>query len=231
MNSVVARASRIASLASLALLVSGDARAQAYTAQTESLAPPSQLAAPVRDALSAQAIRVSSPQGELCEIWLRKSIPVNATPDQGLGILYGQLSVGELLGAIQFPSEVIDYRNQHIKPGVYTLRYGLQPVDGNHQGVSDYRDFLLLAPAAEDTQPAGVAEKDLFDLSRQATGSKHPSVWSLVASDGAPDSLPGTTHHEDSDTWVLYFRLPIGAAGAPVTMALIVSGHAPESGT
>ena len=66
-----------------------------------------------------------------------------------------------MLGALRFPGEGHDYRDQTIAKGVYTLRYGLQPVNGDHLGVSTYRDYALLVPAAKDSGVKDLAVKKL----------------------------------------------------------------------
>ena len=214
-----------------AAAVASTASAQAYKVETGSASAPQELAASVRDMLSSNALSVSGTQGIYCELWLRKAVPAKAAATQGLGIAYGQLSEGELVGAIRFASAVEDFRGQAIKPGVYTLRYMLQPVDGNHQGVSPYRDFLLLAPAALDSSPAVMTTADLLKLSRKASGTGHPAIWSLIAADGAPATLPAVAHQEDGDLWVLYFHAPLaaeGSAAGTATIGLVIVGHAPE---
>ena len=216
----------------LALFAATSAAAQTYKVETANAPAPQELAAAVRDALSSSALRVSMPQGTLCEIWLRKAVPASATPSGELGVAYGQLSDGALLGAIRFAAAVKDYRQQQIKPGVYTLRYALQPVDGDHQGVSPYRDYLLLAPAVADTSIAPLNNKDLYALSRKVSGTGHPSVWSLVTADAAPSALPAIAHQDDGDLWVVYFQAqvqPAGGALSPVKMGLVIAGHAPEA--
>ena len=64
-------------------------------------------------------------------------------------MLFPFLADGELIGVLQFASEGHDYRDQSIAKGVYTMRYGLQPVNGDHLGVSTFRDYSLLLPAGE----------------------------------------------------------------------------------
>jgi hypothetical protein len=216
----------------LALFAAAGASAQTYKIETANAPAPQELVAAVRDSLSSSALRVSGPQGTLCEIWLRKAIPASATPSGELGVAYGQLSNGGLLGAIRFAAATKDYRQQQIKPGVYTLRYALQPVDGDHQGVSPYRDYLLLAPAVADTSIAPLNNKDLYALSRKVSGTGHPSVWSLVTADAAPSALPAIAHQDDGDLWVVYFQAqvqPAGGAPSPVKMGLVIVGHAPEA--
>src|SRR3989449_6183513 len=117
--------------------------AGAYTAEKFSAAPPAEVSAAVREVLSSDGIRVRGPKGPLCEIWLRKAIPLNANPSNELGIAFLEFAEGTLAAVVRFPADVTDYRQQHVKPGVYTLRYALNPVNGNHQGVAPQRDFLL----------------------------------------------------------------------------------------
>jgi hypothetical protein len=216
----------------LGLAFAASAPAQTYKVEKESIPAPQELAAPIRDTLTGEALRISGPQGLLCEIWLRKAVPAAAAADQGLGIAYGQLEDGTLFGAIRFAAASKDYRQQTVQPGVYTMRYALQPVDGNHLGVSPDRDFLLVAPAALDTSPASITGKDFYNLSRKASGTSHPSVWSLVTTEGSPATLPGMGHVEDGDLWVLYFKAnlqPEGGAATPLSMGLVLVGHAPEA--
>ena len=66
-----------------------------------------------------------------------------------------------------------------MKAGVYTLRYGIQPANDDHFGVSPFRNFLLVSPAAVDTNPAGRDHDGIVELSRQTLGGKHPAVWSI----------------------------------------------------
>jgi len=206
--------------------------AQGYKAEALSEAPPTELAGPVREALSPTAIRVSGPGGVLCDIWLRKAVAGKGNAAQSLGVLYPQLAEGTLVAAIRFPNGVKDYCKRPIKAGVYTLRYLLLPEDGNHMGVAPQRDFVLASPAEVDGDSATVGIDRTIDLSRKATGSDHPSVWSLGPPEEHPKSLPSVFHLQDGDLWFVEFGLPLqGGSGdvALVPMALIVVGSAPEA--
>jgi len=67
-----------------------------------------------------------------------------------------------------------------MKAGVYTLRYAIQPATDDHFGVSPFRDFLLLSPAAIDKTPDVLGHDGTIDLSKQTlVNSKHPAVWSI----------------------------------------------------
>lgn len=224
---MIRRSQYFAGLAVVALLCfSSAAAAQDYKAAASTAPVPPEISAPVRALLNPASISVTGPSGPLCEIWLRAAIPAAAQPATALGVSYGQLVDGAIVGAIHFDAAVKDFRNQTVQPGTYVLRYALQPVDGNHQGVSDYRDFLLLTPAAADTGAANLADNDLYVLSRKASGAGHPSVWSLVPANGAPASLPGVAHDTSSDFWVLYMKAAVGTS--PTTLGLVIVGHAEQ---
>lgn len=214
------------------LCSAGIAAAQSYKVENVSATPPQELSAAVRDALSGEALRVIGPSGPMCEIWLRKAVPAKASATQELGISFGQLAEGTLVGAVRFAADVKDYRQQRVKSGVYTFRYALLPVDGNHQGVAPQRDFLIAGPAAADQDPASLSRDATLNLGRKTTGTSHPSVWSLVAVEGGSAALPGMTHQEDGDLWLVRFRVPIqsgSSAPSGAVMALVIVGHAPEA--
>ena len=126
-------------------------------------APPSAIAAEIRNVLEEQGFRIFDDQGQkFAEIWLRRAIPGSSKPVGPKGaVQFPFLKEGEVFGALEFAAEGHDYRDQSIAKGIYTLRYGLQPVNGDHLGVSTYRDYSLLLPAAKDQSLALPARKQL----------------------------------------------------------------------
>lgn len=174
---------------------------------------------PVRAALESGGERVLMSGGPWCEVWLRKKIPEekNSTP----GALRPNLGVSTAVGVIRFLAPATDFRGQAIRPGLYTLRYAAIPTDGNHMGVSEYPDFLLVVPVADDPDP-GTRFKlaELARLSSKATGTKHPGVLSLTRA-SSPNSPSVTVN--DAGQVVLQMKAKIGAAEAPI--ALVVQGH------
>ena len=174
---------------------------------------------PVRAALESAGERVLMTGGPWCEVWLRKKIPEgkNSTP----GALQPNLGVSTAVGVIRFLAPATDFRDQAIRPGLYTLRYAAIPSDGNHMGGSEYPDFLLVVPVADDPDldPRFKLE-ELARLSTKATGTKHPGVLSLTRASG-PNSPSVTVN--DAGQVVLEMKAKIGAAEVPI--ALIVQGH------
>jgi hypothetical protein len=167
--------------------------------------------------IQTQGFRVNGPSGAWCEIWLAKSIPVGAKPDDA-AISFG-VAQGTLLGVLRFPGKGADRRGQVIPAGVYTLRYSQFPVDGAHSGVAPQRDFALMTPVSADSDPAAKpAFDDLVKMSGKASGTPHPAVLSLeTPPTGA--TVPGVVKEGEHD-WVLSVK-----AGG-ITFSVIVVGKA-----
>lgn len=115
------------------------------------------------------------------EVWLNKGIPTEKPSEAPRGSDYSNLSVGGFIGVIQYAKAAADFRGQAIKPGAYTMRFMLQPEDGDHQGASPRRDHLLLSPIAVDQDPTSKPNFDgVVAMSKKASGTNHPLVLFLV---------------------------------------------------
>ena len=189
------------------LLLAGSASGQSGY-RVEAIAAPTSADLPTAllDSLQAQGARLVGDQGPVCEVWLRKAIPLKQVAGGATDVLYGALGNGAVLGVLHFPSAAADYRGQPLKPGYYVMRYALIPQDGAHMGVYPYRDAVLLSPAAADT---GI-EKDLkfaemIKLSSLTSGTPHPAflVMSPV-SDGQP--FPSVVK-DDQGHWNLQLKV------------------------
>ena len=165
------------------------AAAQAKLANIPALSDASVQAA-IRAALDASGFRLVRPDGSvLCQIWLRKSLPVGRIA-AAKGAAYPEMSESALLGVISFPNGGKDFRGQAIKPGFYTMRYELLPEDGNHLGVAPTRDFVLLVAASADNDPdAQYDYAQLVKLSVQAAGTNHPAAFVLLAPENGATRL------------------------------------------
>ena len=165
------------------------------------------------------------------EFWLRKAIPASEKPGAPQGaIQFPFLAEGELLGALRFPGEGRDYRDQAIAKGLYTLRFGLQPVNGDHLGVSTYRDYALLLPAGKDKSAAKPAKKSLEERSADSAGTSHPAILMLLKAPASAPRPPSMIHDEEKNTWgaVLPFQFEVKGADTPtpLNLQLIVIGAA-----
>lgn len=156
----------------------------------------------VAEALNPKGTEVVGKEGPVCTIWLAKSFTLKPNFKSSLTVKY-PLTPGQLAGAMQVHSSTFsDFRGQPVKPGVYTLRYGQQPQDGNHVGTSELMDFLLAVPAGSDTEPAPVKVPQLMKRSAKATGSNHPAIYSLLPPAEKAEE-PKLVHEAAREFWIL----------------------------
>jgi hypothetical protein len=175
--------------------------------------PPPDLPSTYASVISPHGYRVVGPNGPWCEVWFRNAIPTGAKPsDPAIALPIAQ---GTLIGILRFPANGMDRRGQQIKPGVYTMRYSDFPVDGAHQGVAPQRDFALLTPIAADPDPnAKPAFDALVAMSKKASGSNHPAVFSLEPPGGT--SFPALTQEGDTD-----WSLSVKVGDLPIAIILV----------
>jgi hypothetical protein len=161
--------------------------------------------------------------GELyCEIWLRAGLPAGKTDAQGA--MYTALGESVLVGVMTIVKPTTDFRGQAVKPGTYTLRYAVHPVDGNHLGISPIRDFLALVPVEIDQNPdAHPKFEELMKMSAKVAGTNHPAVISLVPAQGG--SAPKL---DQEGTHVIFSSKLKSQAGSDLPVAFIVKGIAEQ---
>ena len=178
--------------------------------------------------LEAKSIQLLDAKGNLLsEIWMRKEVPAQATPEQiKNGLTYAEVPETTLLGVMQVVQPTTDYRKHKIKPGLYTFRLTVQPMDGDHMGTAPYRDFCLLVPAADEKDGEPLANaKELHEMSSKSTGKSHPAIFLLFPTTKAP-AAPQLMS-KDNDHWVLNFKAPIKAGNEKGEMGfnLTLIGH------
>jgi hypothetical protein len=221
----------LAALLGLLFVPIGVVAQDSYKVESLKEPPPESLAPGIKDSMQADGVRLLGSDGKpFADIWLRKAIPASAKPAGPKGaVLYPNLVPGELLGALRFQSEGHDYRDQSIPKGVYTLRYGVQPVNGDHLGVSVFRDYALLLSATKDKEPTPITQKQLETRSTETAGTSHPAVFMLVPppADAKP---PAIARDEEKNLWGVVLLLPLAVKGEPqplpMTTQLIVVGAA-----
>jgi hypothetical protein len=191
-----------------------------YTVKATAAPAPKELKEPIRQLLSDQAIQVADDKGQpFAEIWLRKQVPVKATPEQlKNGLTYREIPETTLLGAVRFAKVFLDYRKQKIKPGVYTLRFGVQPMDGDHMGTAPNPEFCLLVPAGADEKPGTIDVKELQELSNKAPGGTHPGVMLLFPNE-KPEEMPKLAD-KGNGQWALLVKEEAAAGGQKASLGL-----------
>ena len=181
----------------------------------------------VRATLEPKGYRIILDDGSaVCEVWLVKSISAQPKKDVP-GAAYPALAESTLVGVLHFAQPGSDYRGQSIAAGYYTLRYELLPNDGNHLGAAPNRDFLLLSPAAADSDPTAQPKPmDVIERSRKASGTRHPAPLSLVQPDSASASGSSVTKGEE-DHWIFATHVKL-TSGEDFPLALVVKGQAQQ---
>jgi hypothetical protein len=149
--------------------------AQDLEANRETAAPPDALSGGIRGALSGEAAVVTRGTQRLRFWWVRSAglATASTTPE------WSQVEPGTLVGAMELTEALPDIRGVPIAPGVYTLRFAMQPQDGDHLGVSPYRQFLVVAPAGEDLTPEPVGQDRAVSLGKKTQKRSHPAVLSI----------------------------------------------------
>jgi len=176
-------------------------------------APPVEAAPAITAVLQKDGAKITNNGKAYCEIWFRTDTPPAAKSSED-GVTLPAISMGALLGVIRFDGNGADRRGQTIKAGVYTLRYGIMPINGDHQGAAPQRDFLLMTPAAEDKDLNATPAFDaLVAMSRKASGTPHPAVLSFWKADAG---APGFSKQGEND-WVLQTKM----GDTPIAVILI----------
>jgi hypothetical protein len=153
----------------IALLSLVLAQAAGLTGVTHSEPVPTEIAAAVASKVAPGGVRATA-SGATVTLWWVADLP---------GASLADVPDGTLIGAVKLDADTRDIRGRLMKAGVYTLRYAIQPKTDDHFGVSPFRNFLLLSPAAVDKDPATTDIKGAIELSKQTLGGDHPAVLSI----------------------------------------------------
>jgi hypothetical protein len=168
----------------------GRAQATKYHIKTVKAEPPKELDAAIRKLLPDSAVQFLDSKGDLiAELWFCKEVPADASAKLVKeGATYQEIAQTTILGAVRFKKNWSDYRKQKVKAGVYTIRLGFQPQDGDHMGTAPYPDFGLLVSAKLDKNAGLMDPKKLYETSANSIGTSHPAVFLLY-----PNPKPAET--------------------------------------
>jgi hypothetical protein len=213
----------------LALSLSSSLAQEYQVAKVESAAPADDLAPEISALLQPTGLKLMKGESRtVCEMWLCKEWPIAADAKPGGEVIH-PLTPGQLIGVIRYPRKATDFRDQEIAAGVYTLRYGQQPIDGAHVGTSPTRDFLVVSPAAKDKSPAVLDNKALIAAGKETSGSSHPAILSLQR---PGDSTQPLAVREDADHQLTIVRFSgktkAGSAVKDLALELVLVGVASE---
>jgi hypothetical protein len=175
--------------------------------------PPAALAPALASLLQPTGVKALV-GGATLDIWWVQSLG-------GDGPGWSGVDSGTLVGAMRVTGSYKEIRGKVVAPGVYTLRYGLQPQNGDHLGISPFRDFLVISPAGTDTDPKVLGFDGVVALSKEVIGTSHPAGMSLDPPEDAPGAVL-SAYKNDSGHDGVVFEIRKGAG--TLKFGLIVSG-------
>jgi len=161
--------------------------------------PPSAIDESIRKTLQPTAIQLLDGDKAAFEFWLSAEVPLQSEPASPSAAM-DAIKQSTLLGVVAVGSDTRDYKDAELFAGVYTMRFGLQPQDGNHLGTSEFNYFAVLVTAKKDVKPDGITDyKALVRASRSGTPSDHPVILSLrpvssVGSEAPKMNEPASEH-------------------------------------
>jgi hypothetical protein len=205
-----------------------------YAIEPVQLQASAQLPKTLADGLDAQGLVVFTYENgvrmNVCEIFWAKAVAEQDVPAGSSKLVYGNLKPGALVGLIHFLPEADqeyrkDFRDQKLKPGYYTMRYGVMQAGIGEHG-PEPGDFVVLSPAALDRDPARVVPRlELIRLSRMASHTKEPATMSLIEVTAARKTFPDVTT-DYAGTCVLQVKLHLkprkGGTVQDLAMAIVV---------
>jgi hypothetical protein len=209
------------------LAAASAARADEFSLQPLKEAAPAEVADALRAELAGEGQRILRGDKPFMDFWLRAFAPASSEKAP-LGVRFGEIKPGSFLGAVRVHAGASDFKNQKYPAGVFTLRYAIQPEDGDHQGTTESRDFLLLGPAASDPVPGELGEKEAIKLSSKVNGKKHPIALWLVPPEEEGKG-PRVVRNDKKETSAFECAIDLGKKGGkPLGLGIVIVGKAPE---
>ena len=141
--------------------------------------PPKAIDESIRSKLQPRCAQLLDGEKPAFEFWFNAELPLQSKPTS-LAKALDAVSQTTLLGAVSVVGAHRDYKDNELAEGIYTMRLGLQPQDGDHLGTADFLYFAVLVPAKIDVKLDGLTTyKALTKASSKGTASNHPVILSL----------------------------------------------------
>lgn len=213
----------------LALLITAPLLASDYTAKAAKKAAPAALGESIKAELSETVIQISHKDRVMYEFWPRTSLPLKSTPSSPSSAL-NAIGQTALLGAMTVVADERDYRDDELYEGIYTVRFGLRPEDGNHLGTSEHLFFAVLIDAKNDQELGKITKsKQLVKASSKTSATDHPMILSLFpvnSNEPTSPSVQEPAHKHEAIRLSIPATNPDGSAAGHVVFDLIVEGMA-----
>ena len=216
----------MAVVCSALLLAGAGVDAADFTLKTADKPPPQEIGDSMRGTLQAKAIQLMQSDKPVLEIWFRQEVPLKSKPASAKESL-GTIRETTFMGVVSIiDTSLHDYKDNEIPKGIYTVRYGLQPKDGDHLGTSEFDYYFVLIAATDDKDLNGLSKfKSMVKASGKSTASGHPLVVSLRPASGG-NAMPGLTDPEAEHKAILVNVPAIaGEQKTEIAFEMVYQGH------
>ena len=198
---------------SLMLSAANWAGAEALKLRVADKPPPAELDASIRSVLQPKAVQLLDGDTPVFEFWFRSEVPLAAKPASTEKAM-DALRQPTLIGAVVLQKERRDYKDNVIATGLHTMRFALQPQNGDHLGTADFNYFLVLVPAKRDAKLDAITDyKALVNASSEGTTTEHPVIISLRPANSTSGEFPALSEPAPEHKAVR-LKLPAKVAGA-----------------
>ncbi|MBM3835298.1 MAG: hypothetical protein FJ403_18895 [Verrucomicrobia bacterium] len=183
-------------------------------------APPTEVSDEIKKQLQPKALQLLSRGKAQFEFWFAAQLPLQSNPESAAKSLQA-LKPTTFLGVAVVHENKRDYKDNDLFKNVYTMRFALQPQDGNHSGTADFPYFAVLVPVKSDTKLDGISDyKTLVKASSKDTPNDHPVIISLrpVSSEEVEVpklSEPAPEHHS------VRVKIPARVAGSDKPVSVV----------
>ncbi len=197
-----------------------------FTLKVTDKEPSKELGDAIRATLQAKAIQVLDGEKPAFEFWFAKELSLKSKP-ASLAKALDSVEPATLLGAVSVSAVTRDYRDDELPAGTYTIRYALQPQDGDHSGSTDYTYFAVLVPAKNDPAPDALTNyKAVVKASAKDTSTGHPHVMSLrPAASEAGDQPQIKEPAPEHKSILLKFPAKAGGEKTSLSFEFVCDGH------
>lgn len=216
-------------LSTLAAFCSVLINASDFSVKPVEKAPPSNLGDSIKAELRNEALVILQKGKPIYELWLTKQLNLK-TPITSSAKALTAVPQASLIGAITVIADERDYRDDELYKGVYTIRFGLRPEDGNHLGTSDHLFFAVLIDAKNDQELGKIVKsKQLVKASSKTSANDHPMILSLFPVKKS-DAVTPSIHEPAPEHEAIRLSIPAkaedGSDAGPVIFDLVVAGMA-----
>lgn len=182
--------------------------------------PPQEIDGSIRKTVQGNAVQILENEKPIYEFWFSAALPLQSKPELvGKGL--DTIKQTTLLGVVAVHGDKHDYKDNDLPSGIYTIRFAMQPQDGNHLGTAEFSYFAVLIRSKNDSKLDGISDyKALVKASSKETSSDHPIILSLRPTSSGDGNLPALSDPVP-DHKCVRVRVPASLFGADEKISIV----------